>query len=141
LGENAISLDDYQAAMRRYRPELDALVRASMATHGLDALIWPTTPVTAAPIGADEVELGGATVSAFLAYSRTTNLGSILGWPGVSVPAGLDDAGLPIGIALDGIPGNDSCLLRIARTCEQLFGPLPAPPEGLGPARSAERVR
>ncbi|MGO4647171.1 indoleacetamide hydrolase [Nocardia sp. 2YAB30] len=127
LGTDAISPDDYTAAMTRYRPELDALVRTSLATHRLDALLWPTTPVTAAPIGADEVELGGELVSAFLAYSRTTNLGSILGWPGVSVPAGLDNAGLPIGIALDGPPGSDSRLLRIARTCEQLFGPLPIP--------------
>jgi mandelamide amidase len=127
LGTDAISPDDYTAAMTRYRPELDALVRTILTTHRVDALLWPTTPVTAAPIGADEVELGGELVSAFLAYSRTTNLGSILGWPGVSVPAGLDSAGLPIGIALDGPPGSDSSLLRIARICEQLFGPLPIP--------------
>ncbi|MEV6325105.1 indoleacetamide hydrolase [Nocardia sp. NPDC051787] len=127
VGAGATSPEDYTAALTRYRPELDALVRASLETHRVDTLVWPTTPLTAAPIGADEVELGGVLVSAFLAYSRTTNLGSILGWPGISVPAGLDNAGLPIGIALDGPPGSDSRLLRIAGICEQLFGRLPAP--------------
>ncbi|WP_280275291.1 indoleacetamide hydrolase [Nocardia wallacei] len=129
LGARAISADDYRLAMSRFRPELDALVRKSFRDHRLDALIWPTTPLTAAPIGAEQVELGGRSTSAFLAYSRTTNLGSILGWPGVSVPGGQDDAGLPIGIALDGLPGTDHQLLRIARVCEDLFGPLPAPRE------------
>ncbi|MCO6009885.1 indoleacetamide hydrolase [Actinoallomurus purpureus] len=127
LGDAAVAPADYREALTVHRPALDAMVREVFAENGLTALVWPTTPLTAAPIGSEEVSLGGERVSAFLAYTRTTNLGSIVGWPGVSVPAGLDDAGLPIGFALDGLPGSDPALLRVAEACEHVFGPLPEP--------------
>jgi Asp-tRNA(Asn)/Glu-tRNA(Gln) amidotransferase A subunit family amidase len=126
IGDDAVAVADYQKAMTVYRPALDEMVRTAFAAHGLTALVWPTTPLTAAPLGVEEATLGDEQISAFLAYTRTTNLGSIIGWPGVSVPAGFDDVGLPIGLALDGQPGSDRMLLRIARACEHVFGPMPA---------------
>lgn len=128
LGDEAVPLADYRAAIDLHRPALQARMRGVFDAHRLSALVWPTTPLTAAPRGTDEVVLGDRTISAFLAYTRTTNLGSIIGWPGITVPAGLDDAGLPVGLGLDGLPGTDRLLLRIARACERVFGPLPPPP-------------
>lgn len=127
LGDGAVPEMEYRAAISVHRPALDDRMRTMFAHHRLSAVAWPTTPLTAAPIGTDEVRLGAELTSPFLAYTRTTNPGSIIGWPGVTVPAGLDGSGLPIGFALDGAPGGDRLLLRIARACERLFGTLPPP--------------
>ncbi|MCP3800649.1 indoleacetamide hydrolase [Allokutzneria sp. A3M-2-11 16] len=122
LGEGRIPLSDYEAAMTVHRPALESVFRERVRTHRLTAFIAPTTPVTAAPLGAEEVELGGETVSAFAAYTRTTGPGSAIGWPGLTVPGGLDESGLPVGVALDGPPGSDRVLLRIGQALERAFG-------------------
>ncbi|MGH8792730.1 MAG: amidase family protein, partial [Stackebrandtia sp.] len=129
LGEAAVDEAVYREALAVHRPALGADFRSLFADHGLDALAWPTTPLTAAPLGVEEVMLGGEPTSAFMAYTRTTNPGSILGWPGTTLPAGLDDAGLPVGMAFDGLPGSDRALLSLTRACEAVFGPIPPPPE------------
>ncbi|WP_037256084.1 indoleacetamide hydrolase [Kibdelosporangium aridum] len=125
LGEDKVPIADYLHAMTVQRPALQRTYRELFATHRLDALVYPTVPLTAAAIGVDEVELGGQMISAFLAYTRNTGPGSCIGWPGLTLPAGVDDAGLPVGLSLETTPGRDQTLLRIGHACELLFGPLP----------------
>jgi len=109
----------YYEAIVTGRPELQAAFAACFARNDLDALIFPTTVRTAALIGEDEtVELNGETVATFPTFIHNTDPGSIAGIPGISIPAGLSDAGLPVGIGLDGPAGSDRHLLGVARALE-----------------------
>jgi mandelamide amidase len=45
----------------------------------------------------------------------------------LSVPLGRTQAGLPVGLELDGPAGSDRRLLAIGLALEKLFGRLPAP--------------
>ena len=82
--------------------------------YRLDALLTPTTPTTAFPMGA----LYGDSV--LMQYAdQLTVPANHAGNPGLSIPGGLDSAGLPIGIQLLGQDYNEAILLRIARAYEQ----------------------
>ena len=118
----------YEAAIATHRPALIRHYASCFTAGGVEALIFPTTPLPARPIGEDEtVDLGGARVPTFPTYIRNTDPGSNAGFPGVSLPAGRTPAGLPVGIALDGPPGSDGRLLAIAAALEAIL-PALAPP-------------
>jgi indoleacetamide hydrolase len=90
----------------------------------LDALVYPTVPLPAPPLGDDETtELNGREVPVFLTTIRNTGPGSTAGMPAISLPAGTTQAGLPIGISLEGLPGEDAALLATARRVEAALGP------------------
>ncbi|WP_054308363.1 indoleacetamide hydrolase [Mesorhizobium sp. 1M-11] len=118
----------YREAMDVHRPRLIRAYRDHFAAHGIDALVFPTTPLPARPIGEDvDVELNGRRVPTFSTFIRNTDPGSVAGLPGINLPVGLTGQGLPIGLALDGLPGTDRALLSIAASMEALFPMLPAP--------------
>jgi len=138
IGPGAIPESVYRDAIEVFRPQLQAAYRRTFEDFALDALVFPTTPLPARPIGQDQtVELNGRQVSTLLTYIRHTDPGSNAGIPGVSVPIGLTGNGLPVGIELDAPAGSDRRLLAIAIAVERVFGFLPAPrPErGSGPRR------
>ena len=90
--------------------------------------MFPTTPLPAAPIGDDEtVLLNGERVPTFPTFIRNTSPGSVAGIPGISLPAALTQAGLPLGLELDGPEGADARLLAIALAVERVLPKLPAP--------------
>ncbi len=81
--------------------------------YRLDALLTPTTPTTAFKIGAVYGD------SVLMQYAdQLTVPANHAGVPGVSLPAGLDQAGLPIGIQLLGADFSEALLLRIGRAYE-----------------------
>ena len=65
-------------------------------------------------------------------YIRNTDPASNAGIPGISLPAGLDRGGLPVGIELDAPDRRDRRLLAIARAIEHELPVLPAPPMACG---------
>jgi acyl-CoA synthetase (AMP-forming)/AMP-acid ligase II len=75
----------------------------------VDALLIPTVPMTAAPLGTPDLESR---------YFRFTALASITGYPALSVPAGLA-GGLPVGAQLLGRPGSESMLCRLGTMIEE----------------------
>ncbi len=83
--------------------------------YRLDALLTPTTPSTAFPIG------GVYGDSVLMQYSDqltvTTNHAGI---PGLSIPAGFDAGGLPIGVQFLGADYQEGTLLRLARAYEKV---------------------
>ncbi|HTH74759.1 MAG TPA: indoleacetamide hydrolase [Trinickia sp.] len=129
----------YDEAMTHGRPALQRLYAEAFAAEGVDALLFPTTPLPAAPIdavnGSSTVSIdGGAPIDEFGAYLRNTSPGSLAGIPGLALPAGMTRAGLPIGLELDGPLGADRRLLAIGAACEAVLGVLPPPAlEGLSP--------
>jgi indoleacetamide hydrolase len=88
----------------------------------LDALVYPTTPLPAPPVGDDETtELGGRQVPVFLTTIRNTGPGSTAGMPSISLPAGATATGLPIGVSLESLPGEDGALLAAAGRVEAVL--------------------
>jgi aspartyl-tRNA(Asn)/glutamyl-tRNA(Gln) amidotransferase subunit A len=81
--------------------------------YRLDALLTPTTPSTAFPMGAVYGD------SVLMQYAdQLTVAANHAGVPGISIPAGLDEQGLPIGIQLLGPDFSEANLLRIGRSYE-----------------------
>ncbi len=90
------------------------------ALSGLDALLLPTTPLPAAPIGDDvETDLQGQKVNTFLTFIRNCDPVSVVGYPAISVPAGYGKTGLPIGLQIVARPWEDAKLLNMAYAFEQ----------------------
>jgi indoleacetamide hydrolase len=123
----------YEAAIKTGRPQLQKLYADYFQANGVDAVLFPTTPLPARPIniggdtGKDTVELNGKEVPTFPTYIRNTDPGSNAGIPGLSLPAGLTKSGLPVGLELDGPVGSDRRLLALGMTIETEFGLLPPP--------------
>jgi aspartyl-tRNA(Asn)/glutamyl-tRNA(Gln) amidotransferase subunit A len=81
--------------------------------YRLDALLTPTTPTPAFEIGAVYGD------SVLMQYAdQLTVTANHAGVPGISLPAGIDSAGLPIGIQLLGADFSEPTLLQAARAYE-----------------------
>lgn len=121
LGDEALPRAAYDLALKT-RPQLQALYTQTFVQHRVDAMIFPTAVLTARPIGQDEtVELNGEQVPTFGAYIRNTDSGSNAGIPGISLPAGLTNQGLPVGLEIDGPAGSDRHLLAVAQALETVL--------------------
>ncbi|MEM9529734.1 MAG: indoleacetamide hydrolase [Pseudomonadota bacterium] len=122
-------LDQSQVPEAVYRSALDDIgqmnadFRQLFLDHNLDAIVFPTTPLTARPTegSAETVELNGQQVPTFPTYIRNTDPASLAGLPGVSLNAGNAPNGLPVGLELDGPPGGDAQLLQLALRIESLL--------------------
>ncbi|MDN5748201.1 MAG: hypothetical protein L0H64_06795, partial [Pseudonocardia sp.] len=115
---------DYRHALAT-RDRLRDAYAAALRVDGarLDALVYPTVPLPAPPVGDDDLtELNGRQVPVFLTSIRNTGPGSTAGMPAASLPAGETGGGLPIGISLEALPGDDSALLAVARQVEAMLG-------------------
>ena len=121
LGSEAMPLAAYRAAMDTHRPAMRQIYAQTFAKHQLNAIVMPTTPLTARKIGEDEtIGLNGQLLPTFTTYIRNTDLASNLGAPGISLPC-QNISGLPVGIELDGLPGQDDQLLAVASTIEAIL--------------------
>ena len=79
-----------------------------------DGLLSPTCPIPAPPIaGIDE------TTSPL---SRLTRAANYLDLPGISVPCGLTDEGLPVGLQIVGGPREEVTVVALAAAFEQVSG-------------------
>ncbi|MFT3821591.1 MAG: indoleacetamide hydrolase [Rubrivivax sp.] len=129
LGGGAVPEPAYRQALEARR-RLQALYADTFAQTGVAALVFPTTPATAARIGEDEsFELNGRACPTFATFIRNTDPGSNAALPGLSLPIGLS-GGLPVGLALDGPAGSDRRLLAIGAAVEAALPPMPPAPGG-----------
>lgn len=134
-GPDAVPRAAYRHAMTHERPAMRAAFVNLLADQALDGVIFPTTPLPAAPIGADEtVILNGRDVPTFETFIRNTAWGSIIGAPGLSLPAGLA-SGLPVGLEIEGAPGADAALLDTGRIIAGILGPLGLPDGAIAPPK------
>ena len=84
---------------------------------GVNAVLTPTTPSAAFAIGektADPIEMYLNDV-----FTVTVNMA---GLPGISVPAGLDSQGLPLGLQLIGRPFDEETLFSLGAVIEEAAG-------------------
>ena len=83
--------------------------------ESVDVLAAPSTPRTAALVGQDVFEWTDGSVEAVSdAYVRLAAPANLTGRPAISVPAGVDRSGLPIGFQLIGRPFEETTLFRVA---------------------------
>ena len=87
------------------------------AFEDVDALLTPTAPSEAFALG----DRSGDPIAMYLNDVFTVPA-SMAGLPAVSVPAGLSDAGLPLGLQLIGKAFDEVTLLRAAGALERAAG-------------------
>ncbi|MFT6913040.1 MAG: aspartyl-tRNA(Asn)/glutamyl-tRNA(Gln) amidotransferase subunit A [Paracoccaceae bacterium] len=120
IGTYVLSAGFYDAYYNRAR-RVRALIKRDFDLAfeaGVDAILTPATPSAAFGLGemtdADPVQMYLNDV-----FTVTVNLA---GLPGISVPAGLDAQGLPLGLQLIGRPWEEADLLNTAYALEQAAG-------------------
>jgi amidase len=103
---------------RRVEPLLQRRI-GSVFDHA-DVILTPTSASPPLPVGATD-GLGGWATDQIAAgacpYAWPWN---VLGWPAVSVPAGLTEEGLPFGVQLLGPANSEALLLCLAAKLEQV---------------------
>lgn len=116
-----VSAEQYEMEYYEKALRVRTLIRRDFETafdpdgpYRLDALLTPTTPSTAFPLGS----LYGDSVLMQYADSLTVPANHA-GIPGISLPAGFDGDGLPIGIQLLGPDFGEAVLFKLGRAYER----------------------
>ncbi len=115
LGTYALSAGYYDAYYRRAQ-QVRTLIRRDFAQafHEVDLLVTPTSPSTAFKLGENVAD----PIKMYLADIFTVSA-NLAGLPGLSLPCGFDEQGLPIGLQLLGPAWSEATLFKVARAYER----------------------
>ena len=121
IGTYVLSAGYYDAYYLRAQ-KVRTLIKRDFETvfnAGVDAILTPATP--SAAFGIADQDMAADPVKMYLndIFTVTVNMA---GLPGIAVPAGLDDQGLPLGLQLIGKPFEEETLFRLAHIVEQAAG-------------------
>ena len=118
LGTYALSAGYYDAYYLRAQKVRALIARDfSQAFEQVDAIITPTTPTAAFKLG----EKTSDPLQMYLADIYTVT-GSLAGIPGMSVPCGQTNAGLPVGMQIFGSHFGEARILQLAHSFEAAGG-------------------
>ena len=84
----------------------------------VDAILTPTSGITAPVIPPNSGSSGWSDLSATTEKMRFVFPGNLTGLPAISAPIGFDRDGMPIGLQAIGAYWSEALLLRIASACE-----------------------
>lgn len=114
LGSYVLSSGYYDAYYLRAQ-KVRTLIRRDFeaAFEKVDVIMTPTSPTTAFKIGEKTSDL----LSMYLSDICTINV-NLAGLPGISVPCGFSDAGLPVGLQMIGKAFDERNLLSFAASYE-----------------------
>jgi len=116
LGTFVLSSGYYDAYYRKAQKVRTLILRDfEEAFKRVDYIVTPTTPTTAFKKG----EKTGNPLSMYLSDVYTANV-NLAGIPAISVPAGLDSKGLPIGLQIMGRWFDEGGILKLAHFYQQL---------------------
>lgn len=116
---DAAALVQAQYARERVARAVDLVV-----TEHADALLLPTSPIEAPPIGAENVIVDGQPMPVLFLLASYTLLHNLTRLPTVAVPAGLGAGDLPVSVQLTTAFGRDGLALNIAHRLEQALWPV-----------------
>jgi aspartyl-tRNA(Asn)/glutamyl-tRNA(Gln) amidotransferase subunit A len=114
LAQDYVRAMDGREVLRR---EVDA------ALADCDALLLPTLPIAAPPIGAEHLVIDGAEQPIRALMLRLTQLFNVTGHPAISIPCGVASQGLPIGLQIVGHRSRTEALLSVACALEKTLSP------------------
>jgi aspartyl-tRNA(Asn)/glutamyl-tRNA(Gln) amidotransferase subunit A len=124
VGTYALSAGYYDAYYGQAQKVRTVIKREhDAAFERFDALVCPTSPTVAFPLGARTADPLAMYLSDVLTIPSC-----LAGLPGLSIPCGLSD-GLPVGLQLIGPQFGENTLFRIGHALEQALGfdPVPVP--------------
>jgi amidase len=110
---------------------LHAYARAVVADSAqFDAVVSPTLAQRPLPIGSfDGIADADEAIARCIAFTPFTPVANITGQPAISLPAGIADDGMPVGVMLTGRPLGEATLLCLAAELEEAEGwPESRPP-------------
>jgi Asp-tRNA(Asn)/Glu-tRNA(Gln) amidotransferase A subunit family amidase len=108
----SLSADDVASA-RAALSEIRGAARAALSE--VDVVLQPTTAAGASTTAApNRIATDGREVAFRDATLPCTVLHNLAGLPSCSVPAGVDDAGVPVGVQVFASPGDDRLVLAVA---------------------------
>jgi aspartyl-tRNA(Asn)/glutamyl-tRNA(Gln) amidotransferase subunit A len=115
LGTYALSAGYYEAYYGQAQKVRTLIIRDyERAFESFDVLVSPTSPTTAFRIG----ERADDPLAMYLSdvFTIPANLAGV---PGISIPSGLDQAGLPVGLQITAPVLGEALLLRVAHALER----------------------
>ena len=109
----------------RYAQSLSRIAVAASAwlnwQSGVDVLLTPTSSAPALPSGALRLDDGWESSAAMLRWSAFTPWANFCGAPAISLPVHETELGVPVGVQLMAMPGQDETLLSLAGALEAVF--------------------
>lgn len=114
------------AAAEHVRAQIRHRLRECLQRY--DYLLTPTMAVPPFPVEQNYPEtVGGRKLKTYVDWIAPTFVLSLAGLPVASVPCGLDQNGLPVGLQIVGPPFGEEAVLALARLVEELC-PIGRPP-------------
>ncbi|WP_370930915.1 Asp-tRNA(Asn)/Glu-tRNA(Gln) amidotransferase subunit GatA [Bartonella sp. DGB1] len=110
--------DDYYLKAQKVRTLIKKDFEIAF-NNNIDAILTPSTPVTAFELGQDQGKKDPIAMYLNDIFTVTLNM---VGLPGISVPVGLSDRGLPLGMQLITPAFDEGGLLQFAYALEQQVG-------------------
>ncbi len=95
-----------------------AMAQFEKLLQEVDVIASPTTACTSGPISEDAVAHGESDLGLLTKVMRFAVVGNLTGLPCISVPAGYDQRGMPVGFQLMGRAFEEHTLLRLGRVVE-----------------------
>ena len=121
IGTYVLSSGYYDAYYLRAQ-KIRTLIKQDFETvfnNGVDAILTPATPSSAFAINDSEMKSDPVKMYLNDIFTVTVNMA---GLPGISIPAGLDKSGLPLGLQLIGKPFEEETLFQTGHVIEKAAG-------------------
>jgi len=115
IGRTSSARDYFQALKQRTR-SMGFL--KTIFEDGVDCILTPALGMKVPEISEDSLEHGEGHLAKTVQLMRYMGLGNFTGIPGLTLPVGYDDQGLPIGLQIMSSWWNEHVMLRVAHATE-----------------------